>query len=136
MDINSIISHCKSLSFYDLQDYAGRNFNIVYDYIKYNKGANPNDILVPSIFTCIAVDGRLESKEWDFIASFIGNHSYDEAFNKASEFNCVEAQDIVRKLANFFPTEIKEAYVKMCIAVLCVDDRVNSLESSFLYSLI
>lgn len=137
MNVNSIISHCKGLSFYALQDYAGANFNIVYNYVKENHPAtNPNKVLVPTIFTCIAVDGKLSEQEWNFIACFIGGYSYDEAFATAGEFYCDEARDVVRKFYNLFPADVKEAYAKMCIAVMCVDYDVNYIEKSFISTLI
>ena len=137
MNVNSIISHCKSLSFYDLQDYAGENFNVVYEYIKqYHKNTKPNSVLVPTIFTCIAVDGSLTDKEWDFIACFIGGYSYNEALDVAGEFYCEEAQEVTRKFYNAFPAHVREAYAKMCIAVLCVDNDVNYIEKTFINSLL
>jgi hypothetical protein len=136
MRISDVVRHCKSLSFYKLQDFAGENFTIVYDYIKSTSDANPNKLLVPTIFTCIATDGKLSEREWDFIAQFIGGYSYDEAFATAEEFFNYEAQEMVQKLADLFPGSIREAYVKMCIAVMTVDNRVSDEELVFLETLL
>ncbi|MBR4420456.1 MAG: hypothetical protein IKT32_06205 [Clostridia bacterium] len=137
MNAQSIVNYCKSLSYFELENFAGQNFNIVYDYIKTNKShVNPNDVLIPTIFTCIAVDGKLSETEWKFIMTFIGGYSYDEAFSTAGEFYCVEAQDTVRKFVDAFPYSVKEAYIKMCIAVLCVDHETGYDERCFLNSLI
>ena len=137
MNVNSIISHCKSLGFYDLQNYAGANFNIVYNHLKdHHSNINPNHVLVRTIVTCIAVDGKLSEKEWNFIACFVGGYSYDEALNMAGEFYNDEARDIARKFYREFPLDVREAYAKMCIAVLCVDYDVNYAEKAFINQII
>lgn len=136
MRINDVIRHCKSLSFYKLQDFAGENFNVVYNHIKSVSSTNPNELLIPTIFTCIATDGKLSEKEWDFIAQFIGGYSYDEAFATAEEFFNYDAQETVQKLADLFPGSIREAYVKMCVAIMTVDNRVADEELIFLETLL
>ena len=133
MNVNSIINYCTGLSFYDLQDYAGENYQKVYYYMTANyDGEKVNTLLIGSIFTCIAADGKLSEAEWNFIASFIGGYSYDEAFAVAGEFYNDEAQSIVQELVSLFPYDIAEAYIKLCIAVLCVDGRVADYEKYFL----
>ena len=133
MNVNSIINYCTGLSFYDLQDYAGENYVEVYNYMTQNyDGEKVNTLLIGSIFTCVAADGKLSEAEWNFIASFIGGYSYDEAFAVAGEFYNDEAQSIVQELVSLFPYNIAEAYIKLCIAVLCVDGRVADYEKYFL----
>lgn len=137
MNVNSIINYCKSLKFGQLQDFAGNNYLKVYEYIgQRHDTKKANTLLIGTIFTCIAVDGKLTDNEWNFIAQFIGGYSYDEAFKVASEFYNDEAVRVTKDLYAIFPSDIKEAYVNLCIAVLCVDGRVESAESSFLYQLI
>ena len=130
--MNSVINYCLSLSYRDLENFAGNNFLVVYNYIKNTSSVNPNDVLVPTIFTCIASDGQLTEGEWKFIASFIGGYSYDQALAVAGEFYCSEAQEIVKKFIQRFPSEVRDAYIKMCIAVMCVDKRITNGEVSFL----
>ncbi len=131
--IDNIVNHCLSLSYNKLEFYAGENYKKVYDHMTatYDK-EKTNTLLIGSIFTCVAVDGKLSDKEWNFISSFIGGYSYDEAINVAGEFYNTEAQDIVKKLANFYPAEISVAFVKMCIAVLSVDKRISAKELNFI----
>ncbi len=136
MNINSIINHCLGLSYYDLENFAGRNFMVVYDHIKATSRVNPNDVLIPTIFTCIASDGSLSEGEWKFVMTFIGGYSYNEALATAGEFYCQEAQDVVRKFIAAFPQNVKEAYISMCLAVLAVDGRISSYETCFLNSII
>ena len=137
MNVNSVINHCKSLTFGQLQDFAGKNYVKVHEYISQrHPSEKANTLLIGTIFTCIAVDGKLSDNEWNFIAQFVGGYSYDEAFKVASEFYNDEAVRVTRDLYAFFPNDIKEAYANLCIAVLCVDGRVDSAESSFLYKLI
>lgn len=136
MNVNQVINHCLELDLYPLQNYAGKNFNIVYDYIKNNTNQNPNRLLIPSIFTCIASNGKFSEGEWDFVAHFIGNYSYQQALDTAGEFYCAEAQEVTRQFANMLPYDVREAFVCMCIAVLCVDKRVDGAEVEFLRTLL
>lgn len=136
MNVNQIIDYCIDLDFYPLQNYAGKNFNVVYDHVKNNTTVKPNDLLIPTIFTCIAANGRFSEREWDFVAHFIGNYSYNEAFDMASEFNCQQARDIVKGLVEKLPANVSEALVCMCIAVLCVDKRLDGEEVAFLRTLL
>ena len=115
--MNSVINYCLGLGYYDLENFAGKNFLVVYNYIKNNSRVNPNDVLIPTIFTCIASDGQLTEGEWKFIASFIGRYSYNEALALAGEFYSSEAQEVVKKFIQSFPSEVRDAYIKMCIAV-------------------
>lgn len=137
MNARAIANHCLNLSFYDLQDFAGENFNVVYDYIKSNHSkTSPNSVLVGTIFTCIATDGKLSEEEWNFIAMFIGGYSYEEAVETAGDFYCEEARRVARDFLKVFPLRVREAYVSMCIAVLAVDKRFNDAEIDFLNSLL
>lgn len=136
MNVNSVVNHCLSLSFFELQHFAGKNYNVVYDYIKANhKNTNPNSLLVGTIFTCIATNGSLSQKEWEFIMQFIGGYSYNEALETAGSFLNEEARNIVRSLVATFPGNVSEAYLSMCIAILAVDGRVDGEEIEFLKSL-
>ena len=63
-------------------------------------------------------------------------YNENEVFEVVSEFYNEEAQDIVKKLINYLPNDVKEAYVKMCIAVLAVDKKISSLENTFLKNFI
>ena len=132
MNINAEIDHCLGLSFYDLQDYAGHNYQLLYRHIEGKNPDKANTLLIGTIFTCIAANGKLTDKEYDFIAQFVGGYSRQEAFEVASEFFCDEARDTVRSLLEHLPYDMKEAYVKLCIAVLSVDKRFDGEEVAFL----
>lgn len=136
MNARAIANHCLNLSFYDLQDFAGENYNVVYEYIKRTSNVSPNSVLVGTIFTCIATDGRLSDDEWNFIAMFIGGYSYDEALQTAGDFYCEDARRVARDFVKVFPPKVREAYVSMCIAVLAVDKRFGDDEIDFLNSLL
>ena len=138
MNVNAIISHCSGLSKYQLEDFVGNNYMVVYRYIESLKGYKytPNEVLLPVMFTCIAADGKFSEGEWEFVASFMGRYSYDEAYKEAEMHYSDWAQDIVRKYVGMFPSDVSDAFVKMCIGVLCADCRVDSYESTFLSKII
>ena len=133
MNINSVIDQCLGLSLRDLQNYAGENYKKVYAYIaqKYG-GEKANTLLIGCIFTCIACDGKLSEMEWDFIAQFIGGYTYEQAFAVAGEFYCNEAQAVTKELGTVFPSDVRDAFLCLCIAVLCVDKRLNDAEVDLL----
>ena len=133
MNIQSIINHCINLSYYDLEDFAGENYKKVYSYMtKKYSGEKVNTILIGSIFTCIAADGKFSDGEAKFIASFVGGYSDEEAFNVAGEFYNDEAQNVVKELIELFPSDIRDAYISLCLAVLSVDKRNTDYEKCFL----
>lgn len=137
MNIQSKINYYLGLSYYDLENYAGENYKIAYTYISsVASDINPNTLLIGAMFTCIAVNGKFSEKEWDFVASFIGGYTYDEAFETINEYYCDDAEQTTRDVVNAMPGDIKEAFINLCILVMCVDGRVDSYESSFLYSLL
>ena len=136
MNPRKVAEQCMNLSFFQLQDFAGKNYNKVYEYIEARDPGNANKLLIPTIFTCIASNGRLSDREWDFIKQFIGGYTYDEALDTAGEFYHEDAQNIVRELVACFPMDIKEAYLSLCIAVLAVDERFDGAEVDFLNSLL
>ncbi|MBE7093064.1 MAG: TerB family tellurite resistance protein [Clostridiales bacterium] len=136
MNINSMVNYCLGLSYYDLENFAGQNYKKVHAHIASKHGGDKaNTLLIGSIFTCIATDGKLSEGEWKFIASFIGGYTYDEAFKVASEFYCDEAEKTTRDLIDFLPSDVAEALVSVCIAVLAVDGRMEGPEMAFLRSL-
>ena len=133
MNINSVIDYCLGLSLRDLQNYAGGNYEKVYRYISSGySGEKANTLLIGSIFTCVASDGKFSDAEWDFIAQFVGGYSYDEAFAVASEFYNIEAQNTTKELGAMFPSDVRDAFLCLCIAVLCVDKRLNDAEVDYL----
>ena len=133
MNINSTIDYCMGLSHFELQNFAGGNYQKVYNHIaSRHDGEKANTLLIGSIFTCIASDGKLSEAEWQFILQFIGGYTYDEALSTAGEFYNGEAQNIVKELGTMFPSDIRDAFLCICIAVLCVDKRLNDAEVDFL----
>ena len=137
MNIKDTLNYCLGLSYRDLENFAGNNYVQVYNYMKRDyDGEKVNTLLIGSIFTCVAADGKFNDGEWKFISSFIGGYSYDEAYAVAGEFYNNEAQSIVRDLLGLFPYEIKEAFVKLCLAVLAVDKRIADNEIAFLNNIL
>lgn len=133
MDINAVINRCLGMDYYTLQDFAGENYKKVYYYIsEKHSGEKANTILIGSIFTCVASDGKFSDGEWEFISKFIGGYSYDEALKVAGEFYNGEAQNITRDLLRVFPADVQEAYLSVCVAVLTVDKRLSDREVGFL----
>ena len=133
MDINAVINRCLGMDYYTLQNFAEENYKKVYSYISGRHGGEKaHTLLIGSIFTCVASDGKFSNGEWEFISKFVGGYSYDEAFQIAGEFYCVEAQNITRDLACSLSVEVREALLCVCIAVLTVDKRLGEAEVEFL----
>ena len=132
MNVEHTIKYCLCLPYPSLENYARINYKTVYDYLSKTQNKDSALTLVNGcLFTCVAVDGKLSNAETDFICNIISGYNKNEVFEIASEFYNKEAQDIVKKLINYLPNDVKEAYVKMCIAVLAVDKNVSKLFTSF-----
>ena len=137
MNVQSTINYCLGLGYYELEHFAGENYQKIYNNLKQKyAGEKINTVLIGSIFTCVASDGKLSDTETKFIQTFIGGYTYDSAFDVAKQFYNAEAQDTVRGLYDSFPAEIKDAYVNLCIAVLSVDKKITEKENAFLFSII
>lgn len=137
MDINAVINRCLGMDYYTLENFAGENYKKLYYYISGKHGGEKaNTLLIGSIFTCVASDGKFSDGEWEFIAKFIGGYSYDEALKVAGEFYNDEAQRVTKDLLRVFPADMQEAFLCICIAVLAVDKRLNDAEVSYLKKLL
>ena len=133
MNINATIDYCIGLSLRDLENFAGENYKKVYVYMtQKHDGEKVNTLLIGSIFTCVACDGKFSEAEWNFISRFVGGYTYDEAFKVIGEFYNQEAQDVTTEIGKLFPSDIREAFLCICIAVLCVDKRLNDAEVDLL----
>jgi hypothetical protein len=95
-------------------------------------GEKVNTLLIGSIFTCVACDGKFSEAEWNFISRFVGGYTYDEAFKVVGEFYSQEAQDVTKNIGKLFLGDIRDAFLCVCIAVLCVDKRLEDAEVDFL----
>ena len=137
MNTRRIINQCTAMTCKELEAFAAKNYKIVYNHItKTYAGGKAHTLLIGSIYTCIAVDGKFSDSENNFIRSFIEESTYDQNFETVSEFYNDEAKRIVKELAKLFPEDVKEAYISLCIAVLSVDKRVDDYEKSFLKDII
>lgn len=136
MNIKSTIDYCLGLTYRELENFAGENYLKVYRYIDDNSRNDASEMLVATIFTCIASDGSLSDNEWKFISSFIGGYSYDQAYALAGQFNSPDAVMIVSELVRALPVDVRNAYISLCIAVLAVDNRVNGSEIEFLNTVV
>ncbi|MBP3422172.1 MAG: hypothetical protein J6K86_00235 [Clostridia bacterium] len=133
MDINAVINRCLGMDYRTLENFAGENYKKVYYHISEKHGGEKaNTLLIGSIFTCVASDGKFSDGEWEFISKFIGGYSYDQALQVAGEFYCGEAQNITRDLLRIFPADVQEAFLCVCVAVLTVDKRLGDSEVGFL----
>ena len=137
MNVEHTVKYCLCLPYPSLENYARINYKTVYDYLSKTQNKDTAlKVVNGCIFTCVAVDGKLSNAETDIICNIMSGYNKNEVFEIASEFYNKEAQDIVKKLINYLPNDVKEAYVKMCIAVLAVDKNVSNIEKSFLYSFV
>ena len=137
MNVEHTVKYCLCLPYPSLENYARINYKTVYDYLSKTQNKDTAlKVVNGCIFTCVAVDGKLSNAEQEFISNIMRGYNENEVFEIASEFYNKEAQDIVKKLINYLPNDVKEAYVKMCIAVLAVDKNVSNIEKSFLYSFV
>ena len=136
MYINEIVVRCLNLSDEKLLELATENYKKVWDYIESLKNVQDpkaqKTILIGTVFTCVATDGKLSDKEYRFILQVVGDYSRDEAIKLVEDFNCEETRTVMRDFVRKLPEEIKEAYVALCVATLACDKRLKNKELKFL----
>lgn len=137
MNISKTVKYCLGLSEYSLRCYARENYNKVYNFAltKLNR-EKTNSLMLGSIFTCVALNGKLTEGERKFISEFIGGYTYEQMMEIAGQFYNDEAREISKNLVASFPEDIKEAYINLCAAVLAYDKRVDDCEKIFLNELL
>lgn len=120
----------------ELVQFAKTHYNKVHDFITKNFDKEKGTILMNgTIFTCIAVDGKLGTSESRFVRQVVGNYTDDEVLAIASQFNVQEAKDTTKELYDVLPADIKESHISLCVAVLAVDKRFDSAEMAFINTL-
>ena len=120
----------------ELVQFAKTHYAKVYGFITKNFDKEKGKTLMNgTIFTCIAVDGKLSTSESRFVRQFVGNYTDNEVLSIAGDFTAQQAKDVAQKLCGLFPDDIKESYISLCVAVLAVDKRFDSAEMAFINTL-
>ena len=133
MDIQQTINYCLSLDYNSLEQFASKNYQKLYDYLKTKlQTEKVNAVLDGSIFTFASADGKLTDEEVKFINKFVGIYSSQSLIKVTIENSKVDAQETATRLCNFLNVEMKEAFINLCIADFAVDKNVDLCEDFLL----
>ncbi len=138
MNANEIIKYCMGLSERELVKFAKENYKIVFDYLRVKADEKKARVLINGcIVTCVSVDGRFTQEEWDFVkkvADGYATRTYAETKSIIQEFynDIDEAGRVTSELTRYFPQEVKDAQIKLCLAVASVDKNVERKEADLL----
>ena len=138
MNANEIIKYCMGLSERELVKFAKENYKIVFDYLKVKADEKKARVLINGcIVTCISIDGRFTQEEWNFVkkvADGYATRTYEETKAIIQEFydDKDEASRVTSELPRYFTPEVREAQIKLCLAVASVDKNVERNEADLL----
>ena len=136
--MDKIIEHCKKLSMRKLVHFAKKNYKILYKYLskRYTHINDHSDLLLGTLYICISANGKLAWSEWEFVGNFVKDFTYEKGKAIVEVFDKEEGRQMARDAISVLPEDMKQAYLNLCIAILCADGRIDKLEKDFLNSLI
>ena len=101
------------------------------------KDGNGAGFLIAIVGTCVTLDGTLSGLEVQFLNDVLElDASYDEMFEKFSQFYCDEAISLSDKIAQALSSDDKVNLAIFCTCLLAVDEKIASNENAFIQMLL
>lgn len=91
--------------------------------------------LIALFATSLAVDGKLTEKEYQFVCDLLGERSYDDVKGLVAAHYNAKTIDLVDKLVDEFPIEMKSKLLTFCCCFLAVDETISREEVAFVTKL-
>ena len=133
MTVREMIDMCLGMSRSELENFAGRYFNTVYNYLSAQVGSSlAMRGMKIAIFSALAADGDLSDAEYEFVRSFLGGYSYSDAWQEVDMAQSRELRDEIHTMICRLPSSPRAAFQAMSIAILCVDKRIYGEEVDYL----
>ena len=133
MTVREMIDMCLDMSRSELENFAGRYFNTVYNYLSEQVGSKlAMRGMKIAIFSALAADGDLSDAEYEFVRSFLGGYSYSQAWEEVDMAQSRELRNEIHTMICRLPSSPRAAFQAMSIAILCVDKRVYGEEVDYL----
>ena len=91
--------------------------------------------LIALFATSLAVDGKLSELEYKFVCDLLGDKSFDEVKALVAAHYNAETFDLVDKLVDEFPVDMKSKLLTFCCCFLAVDEKISREEVAFVTKL-
>ena len=137
MTFNELMQKYVNYSYEELVTKAREDLEILVPVFEKVTDGKSAELLVPSILTCLAADGKLTALEVRFMEDVLGERlSYDEAKRLVSGFYSDDAQEVLDQLIDNIGTDLKVVLLELCICAMAVDETLDKNELSFIAKLI
>ena len=101
------------------------------------KDGNGAAYVFPFICTALAADGNLTSLEHRFANDLVeASVPYDEFKEMVQEYYSDEWFELVDKVADACPTDLKSDLILFCLTFVAVDERISREENAFIAKLL
>lgn len=101
------------------------------------KDGNGGSYVIPFICTALAADGSFTELEHRLANDLVGSSiSYDDFKDMVQEYYTDEWFDLVDKVADVCPTDLKSTLILFCLAFVAVDERISKEENAFIAKLL
>ena len=122
MTFNELMQKYVNCSYDELVSKAKNDLSILFPVFEKVTEGKSADILLPSIFTCLAADGKITVLEVRFMEDVLGERlSFDEAKRLVSGFYSDEAQNVLDQLIDNIGPDLKVVLLELCICAMAVD---------------
>ncbi len=137
MTFNELMQKYVNCSYDELVSKAKNDLSILFPVFEKVTEGKSADILLPSIFTCLAADGKITVLEVRFMEDVLGERlSFDEAKRLVSGFYSDEAQNVLDQLIDNIGPDLKVVLLELCICAMAVDETLDKSELAFIAKLI
>lgn len=137
MTFNELMQKYVNCSYDELVSKAKNDLSMLFPVFEKVTEGKSADILLPSIFTCLAADGKITALEVRFMEDILGERlPFDEAKRLVSGFYSDEAQNALDQLIDNIGPDLKVVLLELCICVMAVDETLDKSELAFIAKLI
>ena len=136
-----ILDYCKSLSSYELKQYAKRQYNIVHNYLtRMGIDSKKADLLLfESVLICVALDSEFEYGEWQLVKYLFDapDREFSYIRDYAMDLRSIKTKREMSEFCHQLKTTERVAYISLCIATMVSDgvftyDDLDFLEDCLL----
>lgn len=92
----------------------------------------PALLILGTIATCIASDGKFTELEYEFLAEISGKYNYQDLKNFVSEFRSLKSVNATKRIIDSLDGEDKQRLLTVCLCVCAVDETIKREETELL----
>lgn len=92
----------------------------------------PTNLILGTIATCVASDGKFTELEYEFLAEICGMYNYQTLKNYVSNFCSIKAVTTTKQLIDTLDGINKQRLLTVCLCVCAVDEHIVHEETELL----